>query len=337
MDLLDIYHPSVPDFVRAVAATAPMQRLRDVGMNCGCEYSSVATYRTTEPYSRFGHSLGAGLIVWHFTGDVRQSVSALLHDVATPCFAHSIDFLHGDYVSQESTEDRTLEIIAGAPDLVSVLSELGLTPSDVCDYHLFPIADNDTPRLSSDRLEYTLGNGVNFGFISKTEASQIYASIVAGRGPDGDEELVFTDSSAAVKFAFTSLRCSRIYSSDENRYLMQRVAEIVRDCCLRGVIAEDDLYGTEPALLSRVLSDPASRDAWLHYRSIAAVRVLGPATCASGSGTPDANSLVRVIGAKKRHINPYIIGVGRVTDFSPAYRDALADYLSTSFDLLLSE
>ena len=30
----------------------------------------------------------------------------------------------------------------------------------MADYHIYPIADNDTPMLSADRLEYTLSNGL---------------------------------------------------------------------------------------------------------------------------------------------------------------------------------
>lgn len=90
-----LYHPEIPEFLCRLAETPPMARLRQVGMNCGCEYTSFPHFAGWAPYSRFDHSVGVGLIVWHFTGDLRQSAAGLLHDAATPAFAHVVDFLHG--------------------------------------------------------------------------------------------------------------------------------------------------------------------------------------------------------------------------------------------------
>ena len=33
---------------------------------------------------------------------------------------------------------------------------------EVCDYKIYPIADNNTPQLSADRLEYTFSSGMSF-------------------------------------------------------------------------------------------------------------------------------------------------------------------------------
>lgn len=325
MDILDIYFNPIPDFIRAIADTRPLQRLRGVGMNCGCEYSSVHTFCRIGNYSRFEHSIGAGLIVWKFTADVRQTVSALLHDIATPCFAHVIDFLHGDYESQESTEDRTLEMIREADDLVSVLDSLGLKPEEVCDYHLFPIADNDTPRLSSDRLEYTIGNAVNFGFITKEKAAEIFNCLEADVNGEGEPELVFTDAGTALEFAELALRCSKIYCGDEDRYLMQILAELVRDCIDKGVIEESDLHRTEDFVTGKMLADPRTSASWRHFRGIKAIK-------AGADGISP-----RVISAKKRHINPYVKGRGRVTQLYPEFQAALKEYLTWSFDYPVSE
>ena len=106
-DLRSVYHDSVPPLLAELAATPAMRRLGDVGMNCGCEYTSFPRFANSGSYSRWTHSLGVGLIVWHFTGDAAQAAAGLLHDVATPPFAHVVDFLRGDYLRQEATEART--------------------------------------------------------------------------------------------------------------------------------------------------------------------------------------------------------------------------------------
>lgn len=325
MELYKLYSDSIPDFVKEIAATAPMQRLKLIGMNCGCEYSSTSVFRKIGGYTRFEHSVGAALIVWNFTGDVKQSVSALFHDIATPCFAHVIDFLHGDYESQESTEDRTLEIIKSSPEIVSILKNFNLSPEDVCNYHLFPIADNDTPRLSSDRLEYTLGNGVNYRFISAEKVPYFYNDIVAGINEEGSEELMFSSAETALEFAEMSLKCSKIYCGDEDRYLMQMLAELIGSCVRRNIITEEDLYGTEPSVIEKINSDPDSKADWEHYCGIRAIR--------TGVKSPSA----RIIKAKKRFIDPYVKSNGRVSGLYPNYKKELEEYLRSSFDYFVDE
>lgn len=301
-----------------------MQRIKHIGMNCGCEYTSFHRFLHIGAYSRYDHSVGVGRIVLEHTGDARQTIAGLLHDIATPAFAHVIDFMHGDHMTQESTEDRTLEIIASDAPLVAVLDSLGLKPEDVCDYHLFPIADNDTPKLSADRLEYSLGNMVNYGFATREKADMLYADVFAGENEDGEPELMFRSQSAAEEFAFLALACSKVYVSDEDRYAMQMLAELVKKYADAGVISEDDLWTTEPQVIAQITATEEGAADWAAYRSMHLMKVgeLGPTA--------------RRINAKKRHINPFVSDLGRVTSLSPAYRDALDQFLSYSFDYWIS-
>lgn len=156
-----IYYGEIPPFIRELAATDAMNRLKAIGMNCGLEYTSFPVYKDIGPYSRYGHSVGTALIVWHFTQDRRQAVAGLLHDISTPVFAHVVDFLNGDHLSQESTEEKTRDFIVGSGEIMTLLDKYGLAVDEVFDYHRYPVADNDAPRLSADRLEYTLSNLLN--------------------------------------------------------------------------------------------------------------------------------------------------------------------------------
>lgn len=186
----DIYTASLPPELLAMAETPVMQRLLRVGMHCGCEYTAYPIYRdAVAPYSRYTHSLGTAAIVWHFTHDLKQSVAGLLHDIATPAFAHVVDFLNGDHMRQESTESRTRMMIASSPELMALLDKSGLTLDDVDDYHRYPIADNDSPRLSADRLEYTLGNAHLVFHCPKAELKRIFDDIFVGKNEENVDEL----------------------------------------------------------------------------------------------------------------------------------------------------
>ena len=45
-----------------------------------------------------------------------------------------------------------------------MLNRDNISIDEVADYHIYPIADNDSPRLSSDRLEYTFQNGLKMNY-----------------------------------------------------------------------------------------------------------------------------------------------------------------------------
>jgi len=323
MEVYTIYHPVIPDFLQKAAQTPPMQRLRAVGMNCGCEYTAFPRFTRCTKYSRFDHSLGVGLIVWHFTASPAQALAGLFHDIATPAFAHVVDFLHGDHLRQETTEDGTTELIDGSPEIQAVLRSLGLTTQDVCDYHRYPIADNDAPRLSADRLEYTLGNLVQFGFADMRTVKALYDDLVVGENEEGAPELIFQGTEQALRFARGALRCSEVYVSDEDRYAMQMLSELLGDAIRAGVLTERELYTNEPEVLARLRAEDVFARRWeafCAYREILT------------ADHPETDGDWRVIPAKKRRIDPLILGRGRASACDPAFGAQLLQFLEMPQD-----
>lgn len=315
-----LYHPELPEPLRRLADTPPMRRLRQVGMNCGCEYTAFPRFAGWAPYSRFDHSVGVGLIVWHFTGDLRQSAAGLLHDVATPVFAHTVDFLNGDHLRQESTEARTAEVIAASPELRALLAEYGFAPEDVSDCHRFPIADNDAPRLCADRLEYTLGNLRSYGFAGGDALRAFYADLTAANNEGGVPELAFRTPETACAFTEAALSTGRIYVADEDRFAMQALADLLRAALDRGVLTESDLHTTEPLVIRKLEADPETAAMWRRFR---AYRRLDRAP-----RQPAGTGWIQV-PAKLRYIDPLITGVGRVSRCSPRIAGLLAEFRRT--------
>ena len=320
--LWPVYHSSIPQFLLDFSAAPAVQRLRQVGMNCGCEYTSFPRFAGLGPYSRYDHSLGVALIVWHFTHDKAQAVAGLLHDVAMPVFAHVVDFLNGDFLRQESTEALTEAVIARSDEIQSLLRRHGMTTAAVSDYHRYPIADNDSPRLSADRLEYTLGNLVNFGFCPLDIAAEFYRDLVVGSNEIGEPELSFRSPDLACRFALDALRCSRVYVSDEDRFSMMALSELLRDAISRGVLTESDLGTTEPAVIAKLRADKASRDAWENFTKYSGLTV---------SDVPAEGTPCYRVAAKKRFIDPLIAGGGRASQYSQEVASALADFQNRSF------
>lgn len=326
MRLWDIYHFEIPEFLSDAAQTAAMQRLNDIGMNCGCEYTRFPLFANIGPYSRYDHSMGVALIVWHFTGDMAQAMSGLLHDIATPAFAHVVDFLHGDHLTQESTEQGTEKVIYSSGELCEVLRRHGLSLESVADYHLYPVADNDSPRLSADRLEYTLGNAVNFGIITREKATNFYTDLTVGENEYGETELIFRHPDTAHAFAAAALECSKIYISDPDRYAMQSLANLLKHAIEQNILSESDLYLPEQAIISKLKQSPLSAQ-WEQFRNYSEV------LCRE---TPSADGIWLRVPAKKRSIDPYIRGAGRVSNLFPAFRNRLRAFQESRLDYWLS-
>jgi hypothetical protein len=356
-DLTAVYHPGIPALLSELAATPEMERLKWVGMNCGCEYTAFPRFANGGTYSRFDHSLGVGLIVWHFTHDPAQAAAGLLHDISTPTFAHVVDFLRGDYLTQEATEDGTRERIDGSRSIQTVLARSGLRTEDVCDYHRYPIADNDSPRLSADRLEYTFGNALRWGFLDREEIAAIYADLRIGANEESRSELVFSEPDLASAFARAALACSKVYVSDEDRYAMQALCELIAQALQTGVLSQADLEGTEPTLVAKFEDSPLAA-AWRTFRALhrterseaptvtSAARVIRPpdpvpaptipriiypppvpAHIKCATVPPDGRPWRR-IPAKKRRIDPLVAGMGRVSKLDVAFAADLAAFLA---------
>ena len=321
-DINNLYTTKTPEFLSAFCNTEPMQRLHGVGMNCGCEYTSFHVFRRAAAASRYEHSVGTALIVWNFTRDTRQTLAALFHDIATPVFAHTIDFLNGDYDKQESTEADTARILRESAEITALLAALGITPDEVCDYHVYPIADNDSPKLSADRLEYTLRNAVGYGFASSDEVKKLYGDLTVVKNEDGSDELAFCSDAYAVCFAGLALATGRVYCSPEDRCAMELLARLIRRAIGKGVIIRDDLNTTEPQVIEKLCADREMQDEWRSFCAISRVECFDKPI--------DAGQYLHLT-AKKRYIDPLGASGRRASGISPELNAQIEDYLAQDF------
>ena len=70
-------------------------------------------------------------MTWHFTHDKKETIAALLHDVGTPCFAHCIDYVLGDYANQESSEEKISNVVLQDKEILQFLKEDGINLVDL--------------------------------------------------------------------------------------------------------------------------------------------------------------------------------------------------------------
>ncbi len=266
----NILSSDIPAFLYDYIDTKEMQKQGGISTSCGTIYSKLFNQMW---YSSLDHSVGVALIVWNFTKNKKQTLAGLFHDIATPVFKHSIDFMNGDYEKQESTERLTANMIRDSKEIMELLNRDGIKVEEVVDYHMYSIADNDTPRLSADRLEYTLSNGLgvtekiwDLGIIK-----EIYEDIKVLKNENDIDEIGFKNKELAEKFVHGASQLSALYRRNKVKFSMQFLADTMEKMSEEDLISMCDLYKfTEKEIIEKIENSRYSKTfkAWRNATSI---------------------------------------------------------------------
>lgn len=326
-----------PEFLNEYINTPAMLKQSKISVSCGTIYSKMYNQMW---YSSLDHSIAVSLIIWHFTKDKKQTLAGLFHDIATPVFKHSIDFMNKDYEKQESTEELTTKIIQDSTELMYLLNRDDIIVKEVADYHIYPIADNDTPKLSSDRLEYTLSNGLGATekFWTLQEIKKIYDNIEIQRDENGIAELGFKDITIAEKFVHIMSFLSRLYIQEKTLFSMQMLADIMKEMLDKNLISIKEMYTlSEKDIIDRIkhCNEYNIADCFKKWENAIDVN--------TSETVPEGKYFVNIEKVKKRYINPLVRvnnGYNRIKDISEManidINDALnyktAKYVFLDFD-----
>ncbi|MCR4580729.1 MAG: hypothetical protein K5681_10330, partial [Treponema sp.] len=228
-----------PDFLDKYIELPLMQRLKGVGLLCGTDWTRL--YRNRFYYSRLDHSKGVALIIWHFTHNKAQTLAGLFHDVATPVFSHVSDFRKGDALTQTATEAPTATMLRADEALGKLLASDGLTVTEVEDYHIYPIADNEIPQLSADRLEYMFPSGMALdGSWTMSDIRRCYGDIIVLKGEGGVEELGFRTRETAELYCEHFCMIGHILQLNENKLTLQLLGQVMNLAEEEGILQERD-------------------------------------------------------------------------------------------------
>ena len=265
-----VLEPEFPEWLNEYINTKELLSQQYISVTCGTIYSDL--FESKFFFSSLDHSVAVALIVWHFTHDKKQTLSGLFHDIATPAFKHCVDFLNGDYMTQESTEDLTTNIIKNSKEIMKLLEKDNIDVSEIDNYHMYPIADNDTPKLSADRLEYSLSNALfTYELLDLDAIAEIYNDIEIEKNEEGEVELGFKTKKIARNFVKVTSRLSVIYREDRTRYSMQFIADILKRLNDENKIKKEDLYKLkESDVISIIENSKYSKifDIWKHAKKV---------------------------------------------------------------------
>lgn len=295
-DYFKILEPNFPDWLNDYINTKELLHQQYISVTCGTIYSNLFESKTF--YSSLDHSIGVALIIWHFTHDKKQTLSGLFHDIATPAFKHCVDFLNGDYMNQESTEELTTEIIKNSKEIMNLLERDNIKLEEVDNYHLYPIADNDTPKLSADRLEYSLSNGlITYNLVDAQTIEKMYNDITIECDEENTPELGFSTKEIVLSFLEMTSKLSIIYREDRTRYSMQFIADILLKLSEEGKITKEDLYKIKEQDIIQMIELSKYSEAFKIWQNASHVKT---------SETKPENVYSINHGAKIRYIDPLL-------------------------------
>lgn len=264
-DYYKILCAEYPDWLDEYINTRELQTQKYISVSCGMIYTDLFSSKVF--YSSLAHSIAVALIVWNFTHDKKQTLAALFHDIATPAFKHCIDMMNGDYLKQESTEGLTTEFIKRSDDVMKLLERDGIKLEEINDYHIYPIADNDTPQLSADRLEYSLSNGyLVYNALTLDDIAEIYNDIEIQKNEFGEIEMGFKTKAIARKFVKITNRMSVMYRDEARRYSMEFIAVTIRKLVQDGILSVEDLYDMKEFDVIKVVESSKYKDEFLAWR-----------------------------------------------------------------------
>ena len=317
LDYFNVLEPNFPEWLNDYIETKELLKQRYISVTCGKIYSNL--FEIDFFFSSLDHSVAVALIVWHFTHDKKQTLSGLFHDIATPVFKHCVDFLNGDYMTQESTEDLTSKIISNSKEIMELLKRDNIKLEEVEDYHIYPVADNDTPKLSADRLEYSLSNALlTYKLSNIDDIKKIYSDIVLGKDEDGTLELSFKSKTTALEFVKLTSKLSIIYRDDRTRYSMQLLADIIKKLNEDGLITKEDLYNKKESEVIEIIEISKYKDVFNIWKNAKNIKV---------SKEKPENVYFVHHGAKIRYIDP-LVNKKRISSISKEAKKEIDKNLS---------
>ena len=230
-----------PKFIDKYLACEEFKRLDRIGMFCGCDYTSLFSPRFW--YSRLDHSISTALMTYHFTKNKQQTILALFHDLGTPAFSHCVDFMLGDAKNQSKSEKSVKDIVFGSENLKKLLIK-DKVPLDIFDdYESYTIVENKKPKLCVDRLDGIFSlNLILMHTHSLEQIAEIYKNMAVLKNEFGEKEIGFLNTESAEKFYDLSTKYTLEMQGNEDKFVMQFIADNLKLLINRDKVTLEDLY-----------------------------------------------------------------------------------------------
>ncbi|MFB6167058.1 MAG: HD domain-containing protein [Candidatus Nanohaloarchaea archaeon] len=284
--------------------SGPVQRLKHVSQAGPPEH-----FLDKPGITRFDHSLGVMQLLRHYDASVEEQIAGLLHDVPHTAFSHVVDFVFD--TENHEYHENFLEDVVMDSEIPEILERHGLDTGYILEEENFPLLERELPDLCADRIDYFLreakvGQGWSIGRL--LESLEV----------DG-ERFVLDDREVAEEYALKYIRADEeSWANPREVAVFHLFAKALRRAMDEGILAEEDLFGTDEEVL-RKLEESGSE------------RVLEPLErLEEGFDVVlDEEDPDFVEDTKVRFVDPLVVDGGerlRVTDYSERVRKRIEEH-----------
>ena len=284
------------NFLDKYLESKALLRLKKVGYFCGMDYASKDIYDFPEYISRFDHSLDVALLTYRFTNNKKEAIAGLIHDISTPCFSHVIDYMNKDYSTQESTEEKTSDIVKSDKYLLNCLNEDKIDVDEVINFKKYSIVDNNRPKLCADRLDGVILTGMFWTKeLNILDVKRILDSLDIYLNEDNEKEIGFNNLEIAKKIIDVSNNIDRFCHSKEDNYMMELLANLTKYIIDNKYLHYEDLYYLNEEEVHKIFSsvkDSKFQDKYNLFKNI----------------SKDNIKDIEMPYIKKRDLNPLVNG-----------------------------
>ncbi|WP_431863072.1 hypothetical protein [Allosphingosinicella sp.] len=187
--------------------------------------------------TRLQHSIGAMLLVRRPGGTVEEQAAALLHDISHTALSHVIDYALGS-PGRQSFHDERKEAYLRGTEIPAICERHGLDWRAIADERRWPLVDQPAPRLCADRIDYTLRDAVDLGFLDAAELEEMLNDLCVMQN-----RIAFRSCERARRFAEAYAACDRSCWADPFGVgLYELTARALRRALEIGAIRIDDLW-----------------------------------------------------------------------------------------------
>ena len=309
-----------PLFIDKYLKVKTLIRLKNITQFCGCDYTKL--YSPKFLFTRYDHSLVVAHMVWHFTHDKKSTIAALLHDIGTPCFAHTIDLVFGDYLNQESSEINIVDLINKDEELLNLLKEDGMEVNDLNDLSKYPILENKSPRLCADRLDGVLHTCYIWLHTNNlNEIKEVYNDMIVLTNEDGLSEIGFQHEEVTLKFVNMVYTYAIELRSNRNKYVMKYISDVIKKAKENNLITLNDLYIKKEKDIINLLEK--NFDSWKVFKD--AEKVINT--------NKEPNCYFISFNSKKRNTIPLLnnIRIDKYSNKAKKIYDNISKYESTKY------
>lgn len=260
---MNIYHEllgEIPKYLLQYLDVDSLNRLKKICYFCGMDYASKDIYDFKYRISRYDHSISTSLITAMFSNDKKEVIAALFHDIATPVFSHVIDYMNHDYNKQESTEEKTGEIIYSDKQLISLLKKDGISVDDIINFKKYSLVDLNRPSLCADRLDGIILSSLSWTKkIDLIDVKSILANLKIFVNENNDLEIGCNYETAKYLVELEQ-EINNYCHSDYDNYMMNLLSILTKYIIDFNVIKYDDLYKLNEEEMFDIFEEFAKKD-----------------------------------------------------------------------------